>query len=196
MTDTNAKLLTSPPGAQAAGGICDTANEVIDGHGFSEGLKVTNTPEAIVANKRIIGGSEDCIDIVRTGHAHIRDSCLVASERTRTFITAKGGGQRLIFSGLLFIGDTRWWDVSLGDWTIYNQDPTLPPMRQAIFNDCRHIFDEKILILQLFCDQVILHNTSARVLNLRRFAPLFFRVLRHVRTPDPRAKDAHRPWLK
>lgn len=164
----------------------DTEHETIDGTYDAEAIKVTHCEGLELAHKHAIGGREDCLDVVRSTGLLFRDAVLWASSGTRTFITAKGGGNHE-FRDILLIGRTRWpWDISLGDWTLYNANPEHPPMREVVLDNVRRKDGRRLVVLQLYCDNVTVRNCKATVINLRWLAPTLFRLHRTLRKPDPR----------
>lgn len=178
------------------GGFADKEPELIDGTAYAEALKVTFSESVEVANKHLIGGWEDCLDAVRVGHLHVRDCVMECGPRTRVFVTAKGGGVRHVFENISLRGKPRWWAFSLGDWTLYNAHPAMPPMREVILRRVRREDGRRFLVLQIFCDRVVLEDTRAVVINLRWVAPLWFWLLRRVKKPDPRAAQSIPVWLE
>lgn len=189
-TDTHTKLINAGPGT-----IADTTAETIDGRDDAEALKVTYTARAEVAHKHLIGGWEDCLDAVRVGHLHVRDCVMECGPRTRVFVTAKGGGIRHVFENITLRGKPRWWAFSLGDWTLYNARPDMPPMREVILRRVRREDGRRFLVLQIFCDRVVLEDTRAVIINLRWLARIWFRILRRTRRKDPRADQPIPTWL-
>lgn len=166
-------------------GHTDETREPILGGDNAEALKITASDDITVRNKYLVGGREDCLDVVRTGTLVFSDSILKAGKDTRTFITAKGGGVCHTYERLRLHGRTRWpWHISLGDWTLYNANPDFPPLRKVIIDDVVS-HRGRLVVLQLYCDRVEVRNCRAIVINLRWFAPVLFWVWRKVRRVDP-----------
>lgn len=180
MIDTHAKVIAMIPTAYA-----DTIHETIDGTAYSEALKLTACAELTIANKVLTGGTEDCLDVVRVGRLHVHDCILRAGPATRTFVTAKGGGVAHVYEDMTLVGRPRWCSFSFGDWTLHNVNPAMPPMRTVTLRNVARADGRRFLVLQLFCDQIILENTRAIVINLRWLAPFWFWLLRQVRKKDP-----------
>lgn len=159
----------------------DTGIEEIYGVGFAEALKVTNCVDVLVSNKRIYGGYEDCVDVVRVDNIVLENSILTAETPTRVHVTAKGGGAKHVYRNLILKGDPIWWEFSLGDWTLYNADPKFKPMGEVVIDSVRRLDGKKFNVLQLYCDKVTVVNSNCRVINLRWLAPLWFAILRRLK---------------
>lgn len=165
---------------------------------YAEALKITYNADLTVANKLLLGGEEDCLDVVRTGRLHLHNCTMCADSvfKTRIYITAKGGGMLHVYEDIIFYGAPRWWSVSLGDWTLYNHNPDFPPMRKVVLRNVRRYDGKRFLILQLFCDEVVVENCpGATVINLSWFAPFWFKVLRKLRKKPPAAGVPIPYWL-
>ncbi|MCC5842301.1 MAG: hypothetical protein JJT96_19450, partial [Opitutales bacterium] len=74
-------------------------------------------------------------------------------------------------------------------------NPAMPPMREVVLRRVRREDGRRFLVLQVFCDRVIVEDSRAVVLNLRWLARFWFRILRKTRRKDPRALEPIPPWL-
>jgi hypothetical protein len=146
-------------------------NEILDGTMLhKEGVKGSMVIEKLLANKRILGGYEDCLDVVRGKDFELRDLHMFADQRTRTFITLKGGIQGYTLRDITLEGETRWpWDVSLGDWTDYDLFPR-PVMQHGNLIRVRHITGRPVRVLLRWCDKPIVHDSNIKFLRLPKGA--------------------------
>lgn len=78
---------------------------------------------------------------------------------------------------------------------LINARPDMPPMREVILRRVRREDGRRFLVLQIFCDRVVLEDTRAVIINLRWLARLWFRILRRMRRKDPRADQPIPTWL-
>lgn len=117
---------------------------------YSEILKISNHENVTVTNSYIGGGNEDCIDVVRGKNIVFSDLVLssLRGKGTRTFITIKGGVSDVIIKNINLIGKTRYpWDISLGDWTIYDADKNHPPVKNIRIEHVSHDTGRPIRVL-------------------------------------------------
>jgi hypothetical protein len=111
-----------------------------DGKGFSEALKISNKKNVSFVQCRAINGEEDCLDIVRGDKITFTNCVFEPSEdkpRTRTIATIKGGATNVEFIDCLFRTEnkTRFpWQISVGDYTIYDREKTTPKTTVKIRN--------------------------------------------------------------
>lgn len=102
----------------------------IVGIGFKEAVKGSNLFRSgligpIKKLMVIIGGREDCIDVVRGGSYVFGNLVLRSHPQSpcRSFMTIKGGIKGCHIEGVLLGGKTRWWrDIGIGDFTNYGWD--------------------------------------------------------------------------
>lgn len=111
----------------------------IDGLGVAEGLKLSFCRNVKVIDSVIIGGYEDCVDIVR-GENIIFENCqFIANNGTKQHITCKGGAKNVTFKDCKFVGSFRhWWDgacIDLGNWGDYD-DVVRPKVRNVSIINC------------------------------------------------------------
>lgn len=101
-----------------------------------------------------------------------------------------------VYRNIVFRGRPRWWSVSLGDWTLYNHDASIPPMRKVVFQNVRRADGKSWVLLQLYCREVIAENCPGMIrINLFPFMPIWFWILRKLRKAPAAAKDARREWM-
>lgn len=163
----------------------DIEAELINATGatlYDEALKITHSLDITVSNKTLIGGTEDCLDCVRTGKLSVSNCIMNASKHTRVFITDKGGGTEHIYTDIILDGKTRWpWDLSFGDWTNYNSQKDWPPLDTVILDNVRRTNGKRVVVLQLYCNKIVKKNgTKAFIINLRLIAPLWFWIKRRI----------------
>jgi hypothetical protein len=112
----------------------------IDGQGASEGLKLSFCRNVVVSNCEIIGGTEDCVDIVRGENIKFENCTFFASSSTKQHITCKGGVKNISFVDCRFIGSFKnWWNgacIDLGNWTDYD-DVDRPKVRNINIINCK-----------------------------------------------------------
>jgi|GEM_PF-7129780 len=146
----------------------------IDGQGVAEGLKLSFCSNVIVSNSIIIGGYEDCVDIVR-GDGILFDNCtFFAGERTSQHVTIKGGAKQITFNSCKFVNSFRnWWDgacIDLGNWTDYD-DVHRPKVRDVkIINCSMKEVEHPILYRRLYSETPQVKNSPG----LRFNAPEIF----------------------
>lgn len=145
----------------------DLRPDYIDGRGFREGAKGSRVEGVTWAGKSVVGGFEDCIDIVRGRDITLRDCVLYIfpEARTRTHLTAKGGIQGLHLQRLTFWGSPRWWNISWGDWTDYDRVPR-PLSRGLIIEDCVRRDGRPITVLCRWAERPTVIRSRVRLLAL------------------------------
>lgn len=131
----------------------------IDGRGWKEGVKGSNlTRSGLVGDPKklltVIGGHEDCIDVVRGANYTFGNLVLMSnkSEPCRSFVTIKGGITGAHFESVMFTGKTRWWrDIGIGDYQDYGykQGPTTGVSLRNVF----HVSGRKVRILVFHGDK-------------------------------------------
>lgn len=98
-------------------------NCIIDGTMHSEGLKISFGHNIVVKNSTIIGGYEDCIDIVRGANITFQN-CKIISNNTRQHVTVKGGARNITFDQCEFINRfEKFYNgaiIDIGNWTNYD----------------------------------------------------------------------------
>jgi hypothetical protein len=112
----------------------------IDGLGVAEGLKLSFCRNVKVIDSTIIGGYEDCVDIVRGENITFENCDFIANSGTKQHITCKCGAKNIVFKNCNFIGSFRnWWDgacIDLGNWGDYD-DVDRPKVRGVSIINCK-----------------------------------------------------------
>ena len=97
----------------------------IDAGPVAEGLKLSYCHDVIVKNCTIIGGFEDCVDIVRGGFM-IFENCKFVSKNTKHHFTIKCNASNITIKDCVFVNDfNKLIDgafVDLGNWSDYDID--------------------------------------------------------------------------
>ena len=97
----------------------------IDAGPVAEGLKLSYCSDVIVKNCTIIGGFEDCVDIVRGGFM-IFENCRFVSKNTKHHFTIKCNASNITIKDCVFVNDfNKLIDgafVDLGNWSDYDID--------------------------------------------------------------------------
>ena len=97
----------------------------IDAGPVAEGLKLSYCSDVIVKNCTIIGGFEDCVDIVRGGFM-IFENCRFVSKNTKHHFTIKCNASNITIKDCVFVNDfNKLIDgafVDLGNWSDYDVD--------------------------------------------------------------------------
>lgn len=111
----------------------------IDGSGVAEGLKLSFCRDVRVVDSTIIGGYEDCVDMVRGENLFFENCTFIANNGTKQHITCKGGAKNIVFKDCKFVGSFRhWWDgacIDLGNWGDYD-DVSRPKVRDISIINC------------------------------------------------------------
>jgi len=90
----------------------------IDGYSKSEALKLSNLKYAGATEVRLLGGSEDCLDVVR-GYGIFNTIHFLPSKKTRQSVTAKGSCN-IVLNNPWFLEKPKLADIVVGDFTIYD----------------------------------------------------------------------------
>ena len=97
----------------------------IDAGPVAEGLKLSYCSDVIVKNCTIIGGFEDCVDIVRGGFM-IFENCRFVSKNTKHHFTIKCNASNITIKDCVFVNEfNKLIDgafVDLGNWSDYDVD--------------------------------------------------------------------------
>ena len=111
----------------------------IDAGPVAEGLKLSYCSDVIVKNCTIIGGFEDCVDIVRGGFM-IFENCRFVSKNTKHHFTIKCNASNITIKDCVFVNDfNKLIDgafVDLGNWSDYDVDD-LPRTKDIYIVDCK-----------------------------------------------------------
>jgi len=151
----------------------------IDGGGVSEGLKLSFCRNVIVRNSQIMGGSEDCVDIVRGENITFDNCTFFANPDTKQHITCKGGAKNITFKNCKFVGSFKcWWNgacIDLGNWTDYD-DVDRPMVRNVNIENCiMQDVGAGILYRRLYSETPKVSNSRGFRFNVPRiFVKLFW----------------------
>lgn len=124
----------------------------IDGSTASEALKASNLVNAKAQDCILIGGSEDCLDVVR-GYGEFVRIKFKPSKNTKQAVTVKGGASVSITSSE-FVGKSKKYDIVIGDFTIYDAVDSNRRKADVTIGNCKAYNDDgserpvKILILK------------------------------------------------
>jgi len=143
---------------------------------YSEILKMSNRKNVTITTSYVGGGIEDSIDIVRGENILLNDLVLssLRGNQTRTFITVKGGVDGIIIKNINLIGETKYpWDISLGDWTIYDVDKNHPPVRNIRIEHISHENGRPIRVLCLHSEVPEVIGKNVKIL---RIPPIFVKI--------------------
>lgn len=140
-------------------------NCTIDANGSSEGLKLSFCWDVDVEGCTIIGGKEDCVDMVRGGRIAFKD-CRFISKDTSQHITAKCGIKDLSFKDCVFENDYKnWWDgacIDLGNWGDYD-DVHRPKARRISITNCKmENMNRGLLYRTIYSDKPEVENSDGR----------------------------------
>jgi hypothetical protein len=150
---------------------------LIDGSGCSEGLKLSFCHNVNVSQTRIIGGREDCVDIVRGGDI-VFDDCEFISLGTRQHVTIKGGARSVSFVNCRFINSySCWWDgacIDLGNWTDYDDAPR-PYVKNITIENCSMLNVRRGLLARvLYSERPKIINSPGKVFKVPSLAVALF----------------------
>lgn len=145
-----------------SGGIY--TNENVNGIGYAEAVKCSNLKDVTFRKFSIVGGYEDCLDVVRGRNYVFCEGDMYAGE-ARTFVTVKGGVHGFWLEDVVFHGKTKYpWEISLGDHTIYNDaDPDLNIVRKVVLNRVRRVDGAFVRVLCMASNRPICLNGKYRV---------------------------------
>lgn len=171
----------------------------IDGGGVSEGLKLSFCRNVIVRNSQIIGGSEDCVDIVRGENITFENCTFFANPDTKQHITCKGGAKNITFKNCKFVGSFKnWWDgacIDLGNWTDYD-DVDRPMVRNVNIENCiMQDVGARILYRRLYSETPKVSNSRGFRFNVPRIFVKLFWWLQRKGAIGPRRRFPE-DWLK
>lgn len=112
-------------------------NCVIDANGVAEGLKLSYCHDVVVKDCKIIGGYEDCVDIVRGSNITFK-RCKFISNNTKHHFTIKCMVDEVRIIDCTFVNNFRTiFDgafVDLGNWADYDVDDLPKTKNIAIIN--------------------------------------------------------------
>lgn len=135
--DDNALGFAWRPGQEETKILIDDCN--IDANGVAEGLKLSYCKNVTVTNCTIIGGYEDCVDIVR-GENIVFHNCKFIANNTKHHFTIKCNVNGVKIIDCEFINEfNNILDgacVDLGNWGDYNTED-LPKTRNIEIINCK-----------------------------------------------------------
>lgn len=157
---------------------------------YSELVKGSLRRNIIIKDSRVAGGKEDCIDLVRGENIKI-ENVFLSSEKSRTYITAKGGIKGLHLKNLQFNGKSRYpWDVSLGDFTIYDIIRKRPKMRNVVLEKFTRVdSNKKIRVLCLHCEKPTVIGKNIQVIKIPTFLVNILFFIKRIITKEPKNMD-------
>jgi hypothetical protein len=138
-----------------------TLTENLDGSSHSETLKFSCCKDVTVEgnNHKVIGGKEDCLDIVRGCNYTFKNIDFIANGEQGA--TIKCAVSNVVFENVYFRGTTKNHLVTLGQYSDYNLEKQ-PPTQQIIFRNCK--FDNPKKAIRLwYAKDVVLENTDAKI---------------------------------
>jgi len=160
----------------------------IDANGVAEGLKLSYMHDVKVKNSIIIGGYEDCVDIVRGGRIVFED-CTFISNNTKHHFTIKCQVDDVKIVNCIFRNNfSKIWDgafVDMGNWGTYNLED-IPKTKNIQIIDC--IFEnvswwKRILTRRLFAENAIVKNTKGFNLKIPKiFVKIFWHHKKYMKS--------------
>ena len=160
---------------------------IIDANGAAEGLKFSYVHDVIVKRCTIIGGYEDCVDIVRGGDIFFEE-CVFIANKTKHHFTIKCDVSNVEIKNCIFRNNfNRWWDgacVDLGNWGSYNTE-FMPTTRDIKITDCtleNISWWKKILTRRIYAENPEVINTDGYNLKIPSFFVKLFWGLRRWQT--------------
>ena len=146
-----------------------------------------------------MGGSEDCVDIVRGENITFDNCTFFANSDTKQHITCKGGAKNITFKNCKFVGSFKnWWDgacIDLGNWTDYD-DVDRPMVRNINIENC--IMQDvgcRILYRRLYSETPVVTNSRGFRFNAPRLFVKLFWWLQRKGAIGPRRRFPE-DWLK
>ena len=172
--DTNALGFGWRPGQKIRSGLVKDCK--IDGSSCSEGLKLSFVYDMVFRGCEILGGNEDCDDIVRGGNL-LFENCRFVSQDSCQHITIKGGVKNVTIRDCIFSGNYKnWWDgacVDLGNWTDYDDVDRLPTRNINLINCKMENMDRRLLYRTIFAKKPNVENCDGRGFCI---PPLFVKI--------------------
>jgi|TARA_B110000495_G_C22938954_1_gene549296 hypothetical protein len=157
-------------------------NCTIDAGPVAEGLKLSYCHDVIVKNSTIIGGFEDCVDIVRGGNITFL-KCKFISKNTKHHFTIKCMVDDIKIVDCVFINDFRTIIdgafVDLGNWSDYDVD-NLPKTKNILISNCKfkNVSWWKQLISRRLYSETPKVNGPGVIFRVPKFAVYIFWLIR------------------
>ena len=150
----------------------------IEADSVAEGLKLSYCSDVIVKNTTIIGGFEDCVDIVRGGFM-LFENCRFISKKQKQHFTIKCNASNITIKNCTFVNDFRTIIdgafVDLGNWSDYDIDD-LPKTKDIYIVDCKFenvSWYKKIISRRLYAETPV-NRGSGYILRIPRVFVWFF----------------------
>ena len=157
-------------------------NCTIDAGPVSEGLKLSYCHDVIVKDCTIIGGIEDCVDIVRGGFM-LFENCRFVSNNSKHHFTIKCQVSNITIKDCVFVNDFRTLIdgalVDLGNWSDYDVID-LPKTKDIYIVDYKLeniSWYKKIISRRLYADNPVIRGDGI-VLKIPRLLVWLFWKLR------------------
>ena len=157
-------------------------NCTIDAGPVAEGLKLSYCHDVVVTNSTIIGGFEDCVDIVRGGFM-LFEKCRFVSKNTKHHFTIKCQAYNITIKDCIFENDFNniidGAFVDLGNWSDYDV-VDLPKTKEIYIVDYKLknvSWYKKIISRRLYAENPIIRGTGF-VLKIPRLLVWLFWKLR------------------
>ena len=155
----------------------------IDANGVAEGLKLSYCTHVIVKNCTIIGGYEDCVDIVRGGYM-LFDGCTFISNNSKHHFTIKSSVDNVTIKNCTFVNNFRnLYDgalVDLGNWSDYDIDD-IPKTKNIYIVDytLKNIsWYKRIVARRLYANNPVIRGDGFVLKVPRLFVWLFWKLRR------------------
>lgn len=155
----------------------------IDAGPVSEGLKLSYCHDVIVKDCTIIGGIEDCVDIVRGGFM-LFEGCKFVSKNTKHHFTIKCNASNITIKDCVFVNDFKKIIdgalVDLGNWSDYDVID-LPKTKDIYIVDYKFeniSWYKKIISRRLYADNPVIRGDGIVLKIPRLFVWLFWKLRR------------------
>jgi len=165
------------------------------GKGYSEAFKISNKEGVFIWNCVFYGGSEDCLDSVRS-KLEVSDSAFLPNKETKQSITAKGGSEIHLIN-CHFEGSPKF-DISIGDFTIYDGVTKIKPSK-LIMKNCTAATKRgnnrpiKVLVVN---GESICENTNCQITKVPKLlVKIYFWIMSKLMSKE-RRKEAIRNILE
>ena len=162
-------------------------NCTIDAGPVAEGLKLSYCYDVIVKNCTIIGGYEDCVDIVRGGFM-LFEGCKFVSKNTKHHFTIKCNASNITIKDCVFVNDFKkvidGAFVDLGNWSDYDV-VDLPKTKEIYIVDykLKNIsWYKKIISRRIYADNPIIRGDGFVLKIPKLFVWLFWKFKRFKET--------------
>jgi len=128
---------------------------------FSDTLKLSNVASAEIFGCYIVGGKEDCIDIMRKSSLVNIVHCTLASSG-KFCITIKGGSGRIKISNLVIENHGTETDIDIGNY--YNSfEPGWLPVEDVVINNVTSSDGKPVKVRLLNCNKVTIIGGNCKV---------------------------------